>query len=189
MSLWTWFSFFLQLMLDYCHILSLAVLCNLLHLIYYQMLLSECNLVHHTEEFKTMMDQLDCSLCFMSESWDRDSLGLESVIHMDGFKIIKNVLQRKGKGGKPALIIKERDYFIKELCPDIITVPPGVEAVWALLTPKAGGSKANIRHIAVCSYYYTLKTKRSDFIDHISEAYNVLLFFFKFIKSVSWLCC
>ena len=72
------------------------------------------------------------------------------------------------------MIIKEKDYFIKELCPDIITVPSGVEAVWALLTPKAGGSKANIRHIAVCSYYYTLKTKRTEFIDHISEAYNVL---------------
>ena len=43
-----------------------------------------------------------------------------------------------------------------------------------LLTPKGGGSKGEIRHIAVCSYYYTVKTKRSDFIDHVSEAYNVL---------------
>ena len=104
------------------------------------------------------MEQLDCSLCLMSESWDRDSRGLETVIHMDGFRIIKNFLQRKGKGGKPALIIKESNFFIKELCPDVISVPPGngIEAVWALLTPKAGGSKANIRHIAVCSYYYIL---------------------------------
>ena len=132
------------------------------------------SIYNKAEEFKIMMDQLDCSLCFMSESWDRDNLGLETVIHMDGFKVIKNVLQRKGKGGKPALIIRERNFFIKELCPDIITVPPGVEAVWALLTPKSGGSKANIRHIAVCSYYYTLKTKRSEFIDHISEVYNIL---------------
>ena len=132
------------------------------------------SIYNKAEEFKTMMDQLDCSLCFMSESWDRDSLGLETVIHMDGFRVIKNVLQRKGKGGKPALIIKESNYFIKELCPDVITVPPGVEAVWALLTPKSGGSKANIRHIAVCSYYYTVKTTRSQFIDHISEAFNIL---------------
>ena len=132
------------------------------------------SIYNKAEEFKIMMDQLDCSLCFMSESWDRDSLGLETVIHMDGFRVIKNVLQRKGKGGKPALIIRESNFFIKELCPDVITVPPGVEAVWALLTPKSGGSKANIRHIAVCSYYYTLKTKRSEFIDHISEVYNIL---------------
>ena len=87
------------------------------------------------EEFKTMMEQLEVGVCFMSESWDRDSLGLEEIVKMDGYRIIKNVLQRKGKGGKPALIIQESNYFIKELCPDIITVPPNVEAAWALLTP------------------------------------------------------
>ena len=114
------------------------------------------------EEFKIMMEQLDVSLCFMSESWDRDNLGLEEVINMDGFRIIKNVLQRKGKGGKPALIVSEKNYHIKELCPDVVTVPPNIEAVWALLTPKAGGSKANIKHIAVCSvlYYYTITLPR-----------------------------
>ena len=46
--------------------------------------------------------------------------------------------------------------------------------MWALLTPKGGASNANIKNIAVCSYYYTEKTKRSDFIDHISEAFNIL---------------
>ena len=125
-------------------------------------------------EFKTMIEQLDVSLCFMSESWDRDYLGVEEVIKMDGFKIIKNVLQRSGQGGKPALIVSEKNYHIKELCPDTITVPPNVEAVWALLTPKAGGSQSNIKHIAVCSYYYTAKTKRSEFVDHVSEAFNKL---------------
>ena len=126
------------------------------------------------EEFKIMMEQLDISLCFISESWDRDNLGLEEVLQMDGFRVIKNVLQRPGKGGKPALVVSEKNYHIKELCPDVVTVPPNIEAVWALLTPKAGGSKANIKHIAVCSYYYTQKTKRSEFIDHISEAFNIL---------------
>ena len=58
---------------------------------------------------------------------------------MDGYKVVKKVLQRKGKGGKPALFINEQNYYIKELSPDIITVPPKIEAVWALLTPKGGG--------------------------------------------------
>ena len=132
------------------------------------------SIYNKTDEFKMLMEQLEVGVCFMSESWDRQSLGLEEVINIDGYRVIKNVLQRNGKGGKPALIISEDNYFIKELCPDVITVPPKIEAVWALLTPKAGGSKANIRHIAVCSYYYTEKSKRSDFIDHVSEAYNVL---------------
>ena len=132
------------------------------------------NIYNKADEFKTMIDQLDISLCFMSESWDRDYLGLENVIKMDGFRIIKNVLQRRGKGGIPALIVSEKNYHIKELCPKVITVPPNVEAVWALLTPKAGGSRSNIKHIAVCSFYYTTKTKRSEFVDHISQAFNML---------------
>ena len=132
------------------------------------------SIYNKADEFKIMMEQLDVGICFMSESWDRDELGLEEIIQIDGYKIIKNVLQRKGKGGKPALIISEENYFIKPLCPDVITVPTDIEAVLALLTPKGGGCNANIKNLAVCSYYYTEKTKRSDFIDHISEAFNVL---------------
>ena len=59
------------------------------------------------EEFKTMMEQLEVDICFMSESWDREKVGLEKVIKMDNYQIIKNVVQRTGKGGKPALIIKK----------------------------------------------------------------------------------
>ena len=126
------------------------------------------------EEFKTMMDQLDVDICFMSESWDREGNGLEKVIRMDDYQIVKNIVQRRSKGGKPALIIKKEKYFIKELCPSVITVPPTVEATWALLTPKIQNN-SEVKHIAVASVYYAKRTKRKDFIDHIIEAYNVLL--------------
>ena len=126
------------------------------------------------EEFKTMMDQLDVDVCCMSESWDRQNMGLEDVIQMDGYQIVKNVLQRSGKGGKPALIIKNEKFHIKELCPTLFTVPPTVEATWALLTPKIQVNPA-VKYIAVASVYYAKRTKRKDFIDHICEAYNVLL--------------
>ena len=126
------------------------------------------------EEFKTMMKQLDVDICCMSESWDRKNNGLEKAIQMDGYQIIKNVLQRPGKGGKPALIIKKEKYFIKELCPNVLTVPPTVEASWALLTPKVQVN-TEVKYIAVASIYYAKRTKRKDFIDHICEAYNVLV--------------
>ena len=126
------------------------------------------------EEFKTMMEQLDVDLCCMSESWDRQNMNLEDILHMEGYQIVKNVLQRRGRGGKPALIIKKEKYHIKELCPTLFTVPPTVEATWALLTPKIQVNRT-VKHIAVASVYYAKRTKRKDFIDHICEAYNVLL--------------
>ena len=77
-----------------------------------------------------MMEQLEVDVCFMSESWDREEFGLEKVINMENHQIVKNIVQRSGKGGKPALIIKKEKYFVKELCPDIINVPPVRKLPW-----------------------------------------------------------
>ena len=126
------------------------------------------------EEFKTMIEQLEVDCCCISESWDRKDSSLEKVIQMEGYQIVKNVVQRKGRGGKPVLMIKKEKYFIKELCPNVITVPPTVEASWALLTPKIQ-TNPEVKHIAVASVYYAKRTRRQDFIDHICEAYNVLV--------------
>ena len=88
---------------------------------------------------------------------------MEHIIQMEGYQIVKNVLQRSGKGGKPALVIKKDKYFIKELCPTVLTVPPTVEATWALLTPKAANNPA-VKYIAVASIYYAKRTKRKDLL-------------------------
>ena len=62
--------------------------------------LNPSSIYNKRDEFRTMMEQLNVGCCFISESWDRDSLGLEEVIAMDNYRVIKNVLQRNGKGGK-----------------------------------------------------------------------------------------
>ena len=121
-----------------------------------------------------MMEQMDVDICCISESWDRDNLPLEDIIQMEGYKVIKNVVQRNRKGGKPALVINEDKFIVKQLCPDVITVPVTVEAVWSLVIPKNLAGNSRVRKIAVASVYYTKATKRSEFIDHISEAYTLL---------------
>ena len=125
-------------------------------------------------EYRTMMEQLEVDCCFISESWDRDNNSLEQIISMEGYQIVKNVMQRTGKGGKPALMINKDKYFIKELCPSVFTVPATVEATWAVLTPK-NQVNSEVKHIALASIYYAKRTKSKDIIDHICEAYNVLM--------------
>jgi hypothetical protein len=56
----------------------------------------------------------------------------------------------------------------------LFTVPPTVEATWALLTLKKQFN-SEVKHIAVASIYYAKRTKSKDIIDHICEAYNVLV--------------
>ena len=58
---------------------------------------------------------------------------------------------------------------MKELCPNIITVPKNVEAVWVLLTPKLGGSRGKIKLIAV-----RVATNASKFLDHITSAFHTI---------------
>ena len=98
-----------------------------------------------------MMEQLNCSVCFISESWDRTNEGIEDVIEIENFRCIKSVRQRNRRGGKPALLVSEKDFIVTVLSPDIITVPKDVEAVWALMTPKSRGCRSKIRNIAICS--------------------------------------
>ena len=130
------------------------------------------------DEFKTLISQTDASLCFISESWDRSHVQggsrLEDTIKIEGYRWVQNIVQRRKKGGKPVMLINENMFYIKEVCPDLITVPVGVEACWAVLTPKNCFSQSKIKHIAVASVYYTKSTKRTDFLDHISEAYHTL---------------
>ena len=101
-----------------------------------------------------MITQYNVSVTGVSESWERQDLPLKDLIQMENYRVITNICQRQYRGGKPALIIDERKYHIKELCPNPITVPLGVEAVWALLKPKIRRKNSKVNFIAVCSYYY-----------------------------------
>ena len=97
------------------------------------------SLYNNQAQFCTLMEQLDTGVCCISESWNRSHCGgtqISDLIQIEGYKWVQNVTQKKRRGGKPAILINENMFHIKELCPDIITVPVGVEAVWALLTPK-----------------------------------------------------
>ena len=80
-------------------------------------------------EFLTLVEQYESDLIFMSETWDRINQPLDSIIQLDGYKVLTAVNPRNFRGGKPALIINEEKYIVKPLNPEPITVPDGVEAV------------------------------------------------------------
>ena len=54
-------------------------------------------------------------------------------------------------------------------------MPVGVEAVWALITPRNSSSQ-KFKYIAVCSLYYRgpKSTKKQELFDHIAETYHYL---------------
>ena len=86
------------------------------------------------DEFHTFIKEEQIQCIFMSESWERENLTLEKVIKLENFTIISNVHQRRGVGGRPAIIANTENYDVENITNGLIQIPWGVEAVWALNT-------------------------------------------------------
>ena len=134
------------------------------------------SIYNKTDEFSLLIDQYQADVICMSESWERDNLSLEELLNLDGYRILSNVKQRDFKGGKPAILVNEEKYFVKPLCPEPITVPVGVECVWALITPKHISPQSRVKYIAVAAIYYRgpKSTQKDELFDHIAESFHFL---------------
>ena len=111
----------------------------------------------------------------MSESWEREKLTLKDIIKLEDHEVISNVFQRTGMGGRPAIIVNRKKYDIQDLTNTQVHIPWGVEAVWAMLTPKNITHNSKIQRIACCSVYSKPNSKKKSLLlDHISETFNIL---------------
>ena len=135
------------------------------------------SIYNKSEDLRLLLEQYSVDCLTISESWERENQSLSQFLDLADYRVFTNVKQREFKGGKPAILIKTEKYHVKPLCPETITVPVGVEAVWALISPKIRNPSSKIQHIAVCSIYYRgpKSTKRKELFDHIAESYNILM--------------
>ena len=114
-------------------------------------------------------------LIFISESFERENLQLAELVKMENFKVISNVHQRKGMGGRPAIIANESKFHVENLTNSTIQIPWGVEAVWSVITPKNVTQNSKIQKIACCAIYSKPGSKKKTLLlDHIAEAFNIL---------------
>ena len=97
--------------------LNLPVLCNI----------NPRSVYNKLEEFRTLVEEEDLDLIFMSESWEREHLPLHEVIKLDDHTVISNVNQRVGMGGRPAIIANTRKFHVQNITNIIIQIPWGVE--------------------------------------------------------------
>ena len=83
--------------------------------------------------------------------------------------------QRKGPGGRPAIIASSEKYHIQNITNTLVQIPWGAEAVWCILTPKNTTQNSVIQKIACCALYCKPGSKKKTLLlDHISDAFNVL---------------
>ena len=127
------------------------------------------------DEFHTFVKEEDVDVIFMSESWEREDLTLAQIVKLEDHTVISNVYQRKGKGGRPAIIANHRKYQVQDITNTVVQIPWGVEAVWCVLTPLNVSHDSTVQKIACCAIYSKPNSKtKTLLLDHISDAYNIL---------------
>ena len=105
---------------------------------------------------------------------------------MDDFDIISNPHARKEVGGKPAIMVNNKLFKVENPNQGLITIPWGVECVWAILTPRDLTNSSVIKKIIVASFYLKPQSKKkSALLDHISQVYHFLAS--KYVNGLCWI--
>ena len=104
-------------------------------------------------EFPTLVKQEDIYVVFMSESWEREDCTLDQIVTLEYHTIVSNVFQRKGKGGRPAIIVNNKKFNVQNLTNTLIHIKWGVEVVWCLRTPVNVTPSSKILKVACASIY------------------------------------
>ena len=106
----------------------------------------------------------------ISESWARPDDPLENLLQMNNYEVISNPHARKEVGGKPAIMVNSKKFKVENPNQGLITIPWGVECVWAILTPNGQTNSSVVKKIAVASFYLKPHSKKkSALFDHIAH--------------------
>ena len=139
-------------------------------------------------EFEIFVKEEAIDLICMSESWEKKEKTLEKVIKIEDFCVISNVFQREGQGGRPAIIANTKKYHVEDLTQKAISIPWGVEVVWAAMTPKVVTNDSKIQKIIIASIYCKPNSrKKSLLLDHIAQVYSQMNK--KYKKGLHWILC
>ena len=137
------------------------------------------------EELKTYVSEHQVDIICLSESWEREDMTIEDIFDKEEFSVISNPYQRKGRGGRPAIIVNHEKYIVDKLD---IPCPWGVEMVWALVSIKNATAMSRIQRIMIGSFYSKPGSrKKKQLLDHIAEVYHQTCS--RFSDSLHWVIC
>ena len=145
--------------------ISLPTLCNL----------NPRSLYNKINEFQEFVRNEDVDIVFLSETWERELKTLSEIITLEDYTVISNVFQRDGVGGRPALVVNNKKFDVRNITNTIVTVKWGVEAVWAIVTPKQISQTSKIQNIACAAIYSKPGSRhKTDMLNHLSDAFNIV---------------
>ena len=91
------------------------------------------SLYNKINKFQEFVQSEDVDIVFLSKTWERQNKTLSEIIDLEDYVVISNVYQREGVGGRPALIVNNKKYNVRNITNTLVSVMCGVEAVWAII--------------------------------------------------------
>ena len=135
------------------------------------------SLYNKINQFKTFIKEQDIDLALISESWERPSQPLDSIIKIDNFKFISNPFQRSSStaGGRPAIFVNTAKFNVDCINQTLVDIPWGVEVTWCVISSKNVTGSSVVKRIAVCSFYSKPNSrKKTALLDHLSQTFHQL---------------
>ena len=130
------------------------------------------SLYNKLQNFKEYVSENNVDVVCVSESWEREEETIESILNDDELSVISNPFQRKGRGGRPIIIVNNTKFNVERLD---IPCPWGVEMVWAILSIKKSTSLSKIQKIVIGSFYSKpASRKKQVLLDHISDVFHLM---------------
>ena len=126
------------------------------------------------DNFKLLLNELGIELGIVVETWEREELPLENLLHMQNYKIHSYTRPkrkaRRQPGGSCTIFYKETRFTaVKANVP----IPHGVEACWLILKPI--NKSDPIHNIAVASIYVSPNSVyKTATINHIIDTIHLL---------------
>ena len=149
----------------YFQALNLPTICNI----------NARSVYNKIEELHTFINEEEIDLLFLSETWERENLTLKQVINLEQHEVFSSVNQRKGGGGRTAIVANIDKFHVQNITNTLVQVPWGVEATWCIVTPKTVSQDSRIQKIACCSLYSVPGSKKKSLLlDHLSDAFHIL---------------
>ena len=116
------------------------------------MVINPRSIYKKSEEFSLLLEQYSADVICMSESFERENKPLQELLQLEKYEIINMVKRREFKGGNPAIVVNKEKYLDKKICPEPVTVPVGVEVIWAIISPRNNSSNLKILQLGrACS--------------------------------------
>ena len=126
-------------------------------------------------QLKTFIVEHDIDVICLSESWEREDLPLDKVLHIENYDVISNPHCRKGVGGRPAVIVNTSKFLVENMTQTVVKIPWSLELVICVITPRTVTNSSEIKRICVISYYMKPGVKRKKlFYDTISDIFHTL---------------